>query len=221
MTVAERMLREKLVAHAPPVPHWFEPTMGSPRPCLLPEDAALREEYLDRGISGERRYPTEALAAWMAEHAEDLEHEIFLAREWDEAQERQRLLQWPWAYADGVMAARDASARRICRAVDDAVTHSIYRNRTVPEGEPPEIAFGLEVCVAVSATDDEIAKAVDDMRRVVTSSVLRELVRLGILPDRDWKPKAKAVQPETTVAVEPIAPQIDPRQVAEFFEALR
>lgn len=217
MTVAERMLREKLVAHAPPVPHWFEPTMGSPRPCLLPEDAALREEYLDRGISCEREYPTEALSAWMAEHAEDLEHEIFLAREWDEAQERQRLLQWPWAYADGVMATRDASARRICRAVDDAVTHTVYVHRSETAEEPPGVAFGLSVCMEVNATVDQTMMAVDEIRRVITSSVLRELVRLGILPDRDWKPKAKAVQPATTVAVEPI----EARQLADLAEVLR
>lgn len=72
-------LRDFFAAHAPMEPTWdFQPAMPSPRP--------------------EVKHPI-SRDGYAANHAE--------IEAWDEERARQRMMQWPYAWADAVLAARD------------------------------------------------------------------------------------------------------------------
>lgn len=110
-------LREFFAAHAPAEPQpWFEPTM-LPRPVPPADDlrSVLPDctEDEDREAQSWRRDPCYDLCTksprlapyerawedyWRANHA------------WSEEKKRQRYVQWPWAWADAVLAARGGKA---------------------------------------------------------------------------------------------------------------
>lgn len=109
MAITDMTGREYLAAHAPHEPQeWFEPVMPE-RPKRLDwrdiTDAELRKEVLtciDASID-----PTSAEASeWF-----DKEREADkLVDAWKAERNKQRFVQWPWAWADAVLAAREATA---------------------------------------------------------------------------------------------------------------
>lgn len=121
----ERMLRNNLAANAPTVPDWFVPEM--PKRPKRPRQPDLGSQELNHTIYRWLHDPVcdlefmfcdpltgtysigdevrrtlrdyeSALASWQDERTR-----------WEYERERQRLAQWPWAYARMVVEARDAS----------------------------------------------------------------------------------------------------------------
>lgn len=79
-------LREYFAAHAPAEPQpWFMPVMATPRPA----------------------YPGEYSTALPIQQIVDHQTTVVRAQdEWDLARSVARYAQWPWAWADAVLAAR-------------------------------------------------------------------------------------------------------------------
>jgi hypothetical protein len=76
-------LREYFAAHAPKTPQaWFSPVMATPRPEETWDHEHDKCDYCER-------LPVN----WKERNA------------WSAEREKQRLIQWPWAWADAVLAA--------------------------------------------------------------------------------------------------------------------
>ena len=96
-------LRDFLAAHAPMEPTWdFQPAMPSPRP--------------------EAKHPI-SRDGYAANHAE--------IEAWDEELARQRMKQWPYAWADAVLAARDVGMQPMAGDYEKEVRRSedLHRKR--------------------------------------------------------------------------------------------
>lgn len=91
LMASQATLRDYFAIHAPQEPvEWFEPVMKNPKP------EEVLTDYQKELLSHERlNYRN-----WCFENQEDL-----IA--WDAEYERQRYLQWPWAYADAMLKARN------------------------------------------------------------------------------------------------------------------
>lgn len=88
MTPQEEALT--LAAHAPSdIPWWFKPQMQSPKPDW-PKDAmgANFQVKPDAELTPEQKAALQAINDWERDFS------------------KQRLIQWPWAYAELVLAAR-------------------------------------------------------------------------------------------------------------------
>lgn len=104
-------LRDYFAAKAPAEPQqWFKPAMPHPHPSApaIPDfTEAEREEY--------RAYNGDALEIEQIESprlAGYLRSRIFhnkQSRDWNEDYEKQRFVQWPYAWADAMLAARGAA----------------------------------------------------------------------------------------------------------------
>lgn len=98
-------IREYFAARAPVEPQtWFEPKMEWSRPCL--PDWRM-QGWTDRQIAEWRSDypPDDQVVSDFIHHLEDVQH---LIEKWDRQREKQRLLQWPWAWADAVLAAGES-----------------------------------------------------------------------------------------------------------------
>lgn len=88
-------IRDYFIAHAPTEPQpWFVPTMLSPKP--LPKWVSDDGEWIFPHAS--------AASAKCGDDFHDANRQAQL--EWDAEHERQRLLQWPCAWADAMLAER-------------------------------------------------------------------------------------------------------------------
>lgn len=99
-------LRDYFAAHAPAAPWpWFEPTMPSPpsQPAWadLP-DGPLREEARKLAIEELVDAETPEGEAWLARQRQAW----FERQSWESDRVRQRLIQWPYAWADAMLAQR-------------------------------------------------------------------------------------------------------------------
>jgi hypothetical protein len=125
-------LRDLLAVHAPAVPDWFKPTMEKRRPNTPPVPDDLSERAAEMA-EGWRRDPVFDLYDTALEsglfNSDNLDklrqYELACAdtwkakTAWDEAERVQRLAQWPWAYADMVLAQRNPRCEECSGPVDD------------------------------------------------------------------------------------------------------
>lgn len=111
--------REWFAAHAPAEPQpWFTPVMP-PRPAI---------PQLDELSPRDRRaFDAEVPDLWPDECSPSLRafcERLMQAREaeraWLDAMKRQRYVQWPWAWADAVLAAAAPEPRRLTMAEEAA-----------------------------------------------------------------------------------------------------
>jgi len=98
-------IRIYFMAHAPVEPQdWFSPTMPSPMPSLLYpaniKDFRLRQEILSGGEKGiyAHRLSEDAMY-WIAERDKAQK----AAEEWTVEYRKQRLIQWPMAWATAMV----------------------------------------------------------------------------------------------------------------------
>ena len=99
-------LRDYFAARAPAEPQlWFQPTMPGPRPDY-PDFRALSKDDQDfwRHGGGIHEIASPAMVAYAAARNETEK----LQRAFDVEREKQRLIQWPYAWADEQIKARAA-----------------------------------------------------------------------------------------------------------------
>jgi hypothetical protein len=105
-------LRDYFIAHAPAEPQpWFEPVM--PHPCPVPpapildktaEELHDTEGYMEDMLSvGDIR--SNRLAAYFRER----ESWQVWKRAWDQDRSKQRWVQWPVAWADAILSAKESA----------------------------------------------------------------------------------------------------------------
>lgn len=104
---ADAFLQMMLVSSAPPVPDWFEPRMPPPPPPPDPWDV------LQHGLSlhyGKVQFSNPDDVDKLSEDAKrsvDLYcKQVAAQQRWHDDRGPQRLAQWPWKYAELVLAAR-------------------------------------------------------------------------------------------------------------------
>lgn len=91
LMASQATLRDYFAIHAPQEPYEsFEPVMKNPRP------EEVLTDYQKELLSHERL----DYRNWSFENQEDL-------NAWDAEYERERYLQWPWAYADAMLKTRE------------------------------------------------------------------------------------------------------------------
>lgn len=98
-------LRDYYIAHAPPVPEWFEP-VAPPKPKWRdnPEALALKSRKLKpEEMSADQRALLAAERAAIEEYSRS-------NTEWQLQVKRERLLQWPLYWADQMMKRRQQAA---------------------------------------------------------------------------------------------------------------
>lgn len=109
-------MREYFAAHAPAEPQpWFEPTMLTPRPMRpkAPSDriAKVLGESLNAGADPTRDWvqPPLSDAEWhlLQAYEQNLSNWHGETDKWDRERARERYIQWPWAWADAVLAQRN------------------------------------------------------------------------------------------------------------------
>lgn len=82
-------IRAHFAAHAPEPQHWFEPVMPTPLP-----QSTWDHDHEQCGSENSSRLPWECIPSNKADRDA-----------WFAEQEKQRLIQWPWAWADEVLRA--------------------------------------------------------------------------------------------------------------------
>ena len=95
-------LRDYLAAHAPEAPDWFQPTTP-PKPKSVWVHSEVPGMTYDT--------PREALQACKEVHGYENDEEVSdqnaqARRAWEDMREKEKVLQWPYAYADAVLARR-------------------------------------------------------------------------------------------------------------------
>jgi hypothetical protein len=95
--------RVTLAAHAPPVADWFEPFMRSPKPEIPNRHAELTREQRERLDAVDEGVDLELDAATLEFRAR-LNAAAAAQRAWEHERKVRRLAQWPWYYADAVLA---------------------------------------------------------------------------------------------------------------------
>ncbi|NSX06045.1 hypothetical protein [Cupriavidus gilardii] len=102
-------LRDYFIAHAPAEPQpWFEPVM-SPRP-EFPAFTELSADDQRDWNSELYDYAPEECSAALRAYGEKRKAAEKAAREWDKECGKQRYIQWPAAWADAQLAAREAKS---------------------------------------------------------------------------------------------------------------
>lgn len=104
-------LRDYFIAHAPAEPQdWFKPVISEPapkRPAYLADTTAEERRELE-GFSEGFLGPKDIKSNRVAEYAEQVEAYRILDRAWLSSHAKQRLVQWPAAWADAMLKARQA-----------------------------------------------------------------------------------------------------------------
>lgn len=94
--------RAYFAAHAPATPQdWFEPTMATPRP----ERPTIPAKDIDvyRRFTNDDGEPITGAPVWVRDYARLVSDWRLATAKWDREWEKQRLVQWPWAWADAVL----------------------------------------------------------------------------------------------------------------------
>ncbi|QKW95370.1 hypothetical protein [Ralstonia phage RPZH6] len=103
-------LRDYFIAHAPAEPQpWFKPAMPEARPESPRARDVLNEDDLRDWFSDRLDSEPEACSPALREFSERLSAAAGGARAWDQEHEKQRYIQWPAAWADEQLRAREAA----------------------------------------------------------------------------------------------------------------
>lgn len=102
-------LRDYFIAHAPAEPQaWFEPKMPTPRP-QLPTSSSLSEADQSDWHDERLDHDPEGCSAELHAFAEARRNYDRTVRAWDREYSKQWCIQWPAAWADEQLRAREAA----------------------------------------------------------------------------------------------------------------
>lgn len=158
-------LRDYLAAHAPAEPQpWFEPAMP-PRPTVPPMPAFDEEERRDLDRLGDWIEDYE-VSERVLEYARQRGAAIKAQEAWDLEKRRQRYIQWPWAWADAMLAEREKEPSGSIQVAQSKVAETL----DYVSGDPDEGRHAVGFAYLVGLIDqaewerrlEELSPADDD-----------------------------------------------------------